>query len=142
MAYLYETVTWRAIVRATRDPKIMMMFAIGSTGSAYLVAKATQLITDPIAEETKSKLEKTIEKDYESARYARHSKNALAVLIDSYKSGDDAQSPVKAKHNIKLPGVMWHPKIAKQEREQLLAAEKAKNSQQSSNASRESQLSR
>lgn len=117
MAYLYETATWRAIVESTRDPKKLMLFTIATVGGAYFIAKTSQVATDMSAEQTKQQMEDRVEKDWETKSYARHSKSALAVMFDNVRK--DNQPDLNEKHKaypVKLPGVMWHPKIAEKER--------------------------
>ena len=123
MAYLYETATWRSIVRATRDPKMLAIFSVVTTGGAYLIAKGSQVLTDPMAEERKAELEKKLKRDYESARYANHSKRALGVMFDSIQNKPQKEE-VDEMRRIKLPGVMWHPKVAKKDKEKELKAKK------------------
>lgn len=130
MALLYErSAIWRAIVSATRDPRILALFTMTSVAGGYVVAKCSQKATSGASEQTKVEMEGILRKDAEAARYASHSKNALAIMLDNVKpqSADNTiDSNAKYKKNpIKLPGVMWHPKIAEREREQ--AALKSKN---------------
>lgn len=117
MAYLYETATWRAIVRATRDPKILLAFTVATVGGGYMIAKGSQIATDRASEQTKEEIEQQLKKDWEAARYARHSKNALAVMFENVRKDSDAEVDSKYKnYPVKVPGVMWHPKVAEQER--------------------------
>lgn len=96
----------------------MAAFVVTTTVGAYAAAKGTELITGPASEQTKKEMERTVKKDYEAGRYARHSKQALAVMFDSLKNeGEKESSDASGKPKIKLPGVMWHPKVAKREKE-------------------------
>lgn len=127
MALLYEkSALWRAIVSGTRNPRIMLTFVAVTTAGGYAVGKATQMATSTSSEASKQQIENVIKKDKESARYASHSKNALAVMFDSIKpesddSTDDPNAKYK-KNQLKLPGVMWHPKLM--EKDKLASAQK------------------
>lgn len=129
MALLYErSAVWRTIVAATRDPRLMLVFSVVTAGGAYGIARGSKAVTDVAAEEVKDDLETSMRRDREAARYAEHSKKALATMFDSFRRGRGEQvadDPGAAhnKHPIKLPGVMWHPKVAQRERE--LAKEKS-----------------
>ncbi|KAI0567760.1 hypothetical protein FGB62_1g260 [Gracilaria domingensis] len=118
MAYLYETATWRAIVRATRDPKILLAFSAVTVAGGYLFAKGSQIATDVASEQTKEEMEQHLKKNWEAERYAKHSKNALAVMFDNVRKEDEPDVNEKHKrYPVKLPGVMWHPKVAERERQ-------------------------
>lgn len=110
MAMLYErSALWRAIVHATRRPRIMILFSCTMCASAYALAAGAKTITDQAAESTKSEMEERIVKDREAKRYAQHSKNALAVMLREAGREDVTQEKA-GEHEIKLPGVAWHPK--------------------------------
>lgn len=82
------------------------------------------MATAGASERVKSDLEKKLTKDAEAARYASHSKNALAVMLDSFKPADanvaDDPNAKYRKNPIKLPGVMWHPKVAQKEKADMI----------------------
>lgn len=108
---------------ATRDPRILAAFIVTTVGGSYALGKSIEMFTNESAEETKEDLEKKLRRDREAARYASHSKNALAVLFESVrrddaKGGDgDGDPDAKYKiHDIKLPGVLWHPKVMEREK--------------------------
>lgn len=88
------------------------------------------MLTEEAAEQTKEDLEKKLRKDREAARYASHSKNALALLFENVKredrkgsSGDVDPDAKYKKHAIRLPGVVWHPRVAEKDRARARAAE-------------------
>lgn len=75
------------------------------------------MATDKVSEQTKEEIEHKLKKDWEAARYARHSKNALAVMFDNVRKDSDPDVNAKYKnYPVKVPGVMWHPKVAEQEK--------------------------
>lgn len=120
MALLYEySALWRAIVSATRDPRVLALFTISAVAGSCALGKGSQMATSHAAEQTKVEMENKLCKDSEAARYASHSKNALAVMLDNVKpqgAGAALDTNAKYKKNIiKLPGVMWHPKVAQKE---------------------------
>lgn len=80
-----------------------------------MLASGAQVATDIGAEETKKEMEKVVSKDVEAARYAQHSKRALAAMFEKVKGreGDSAADGPR----IKLPEVAWHPSIARREQE-------------------------
>ncbi|CAN8075742.1 unnamed protein product [Agarophyton chilense] len=128
MAYLYETAAWRAIVRATRDPKLLLAFSAATVAGGYFFAKGSRIATDVASEQTKKEIERHLEKDWEAARYANHSKNALAVMFDNVRKETDPDVNEKhKKYPVKLPGVMWHPKVAERERKRAESQKRATN---------------
>lgn len=87
------------------------------------------MTTAGASERVKDELEKKLRKDVEAARYASHSKNALAVLLDTFKPADenvaDDPNAKYRKNPIKLPGVMWHPHVAQKEKEASMESDMA-----------------
>lgn len=119
MAYLYQSSPlFRAIVRATRNPKYLLAFVGVTTGSALLAGMGTQRITDPMMERKRHEIEHKVLNNAEMSRYASHSNNALAVLFESF--GKTNQGNEKhMKYPVKLPGVMWHPGAEQREQKAL-----------------------
>lgn len=98
---------------ATRDPRVLAFFTVATTAGAYAFAKTSQSLTNPWSEQAKDQLEKKLRKDIEGKRYASHSQNALAILFESHQTEEQLENDENAKykkHEIKLPGVVWHPK--------------------------------
>jgi hypothetical protein len=123
MALLYEkSVLWRRLVQATKDPRTMLLFMGMSTAGAAGIAWVCQAATDGATQETTKAMEKLKKKDYETARYASHSKVALGTMIDSYKKDGAAEQGgenTDGKKRIQLPGIAWHPKaVERDQREQ------------------------
>ena len=120
---------WRAIVSATRNPRVLILFTVTTTAVGYAIGKVSEIATSAASEKTKDDMEQKVRKDFETARYASHSKNALAVMFDSIKPenahGEDNVNAKHKKHPIKLPGVMWHPAVAKREEAAKIAREAA-----------------
>lgn len=103
---LYErSAIWRAIVHVTKDPKVMAMFAIGTTGAFTAVAWGLQALTDRQSEKASEEIRAKLKKDGESRRYADHSKRAL----DEVLSAAVGNEPAPQKYPMKVPGVHWHP---------------------------------
>jgi hypothetical protein len=123
MALLYErSRLWRRIVAATKDPRILLVFAGSTVVGGTLLAWASQSVTDSSSSDTKKELERLKKRDKETARYAKHSKEALATLFEQVQSGRDSasariveESREAGKPAIKFPGIAWHPKAAKRE---------------------------
>lgn len=139
MALLYErSALWRAIVSATRDPRILVLFTVTTAAGGYALGKGSEMATAGASEKVKDDMEKKLRKDVEAARYANHSKNALAVMFDSLKPAetDTANDPNAKykKHPIKLPGVMWHPKVAQKDKENAAKKREAEAKQTNTNA--------
>lgn len=130
MALLYErSAVWRAIVSATRNPRVLMVFTVTTATAGCAIGKLSEMATAGASEKTKDDMERKVQKDAETARYASHSKNALAVMFENIKPGHEADD-VNAKYKknpIKLPGVMWHPAVAKKELEAKKAKDAAEN---------------
>ena len=126
MALLYEkSAVWRAIVHATRNPRVLTLFAVVTVGGAYVVAKASRSVTDKYTEETEAQMKDVVKRDKEAARYAAHSKKALAAMFDNIKQRRGVEVDSEAPHNknpIKLPGLAWHPMAVKRDREAKEAA--------------------
>lgn len=98
----------------------MALFTVTTVGGAYAIGRGSQTITKQASEQTKEDIEKKLRRDVEAARYASHSKNALALLFEEFQSEEDKENDPNAKykkHQIKLPGVVWHPKAVQREKE-------------------------
>lgn len=130
MALLYErSRVWRTIVHATKDPRVLALFFTSSIGGAALLAWGSQTATDSVAKKAREDLEDRQKRDYETARYSKHSKEALGQMFEHVRGDQAAPTGVSTgsteteKPRIKLPGVAWHPKAV--ERDQRAAAKKA-----------------
>jgi hypothetical protein len=120
MALLYErSRVWRVIVQATKDPRILFVFAGSTVLAASAFAWGARSLTESSAKDTHQELEKLRGRDKETARYAKHSKEALATLFEQVHPNRDRESArildesrKAGKPPIKLPGVAWHPRVA------------------------------
>lgn len=93
MALLFEkSASWRRLVAATRNPRVMAAFTAASVAAAAGVAIATQSVTDATGgAASTATASATVARDWEAARYAAHSKRALGVLFDDVRgSGESA----------------------------------------------------
>lgn len=139
MDLLHRSALWRAIVIATRDRRILTAFVVTTVAGSYALGMGSQVFTNEFAKETKEDLEKKLRRDREAARYASHSKNALAVLFESAQRDDmkrnDGEGDPDAKYkkyDIKLPGVVWHPKVVEREKANAHGAEAGRGEKASS----------
>ncbi len=108
MALLYEkSRLWRALVHATRDPKILALCTVVATGGCTAIAFGLQSLTDQYSEKTAEEMREKVKKDRESRRYADHSKRALDIVLKN-AVGEEA---TPHKYPMKLPGVHWHPAV-------------------------------
>lgn len=87
MAMLFEkSASWRRLVAATRNPRVMAAFTAASVAAAAGVAVATQSVTDSTGgAASTAAASATVARDWEAARYAAHSKRALGVLFDDVR---------------------------------------------------------
>lgn len=94
MALLFEkSVSWRRLVAATRNPRVMAAFTAASVAAAAGVAVATQSVTDATGgAASTAAASATVARDWEAARYAAHSKRALGVLFDDVRGRGEAAS--------------------------------------------------
>lgn len=111
MALLWHSATWRAIVRATRNPYVFAAFFAASTAGATGLAWASQAVTDAVAANTLEELEEMKGRDFDTARYAQRSKAALADVL----AGARGEEP---KAGLKLPPIQWHPGAVEREERQ------------------------
>lgn len=110
MAYLYAySAVWRSIVDATRNPKIMALFATATTAGVVLLWRGSEELTRSAMATTKEEMKKKVENDQEMKRYAETSERALAALFAQIGQGQK-ENAEHLKHEFKLPGVEWHPK--------------------------------
>jgi hypothetical protein len=117
MALLYEkSVLWRRLVHATRDRRALAVYVAASVAGASALAWGVQAVTDGGSRRTFVEMEKVKKRDSETARYAKHSKEALGIMIDTVKDGGrDEEKSTGGKQRISLPGVAWHPKAVERE---------------------------
>lgn len=112
---------------------MLIVFTAGTVAAGYTIGKGSQLATSGATERAKEEIESKLRKDAEAARYASHSKNALAVMFESIKPREtDSETDPNAEYKrnpIKLPGVMWHPKVAQRDKEEVLRAAKQEGEQ-------------
>ena len=137
MALFYErSAVWRAIVHATRDPRVLIGVTAFTVTGGWFLGKGAQLATSNSSEKTEEEIKESFKKDWEAARYAQHSKNALAVMFDSLQKSDASPSDNEKykKNPIKLPGVMWHPSIQKREKQRQQQLEQKVTSSSTTNA--------
>jgi hypothetical protein len=117
MALLYEkSVLWRRLVHATKDRRVLAVYMAASVAGASALAWGLQAVTDGGSRRTVVEMEKIKKRDSETARYAKHSKEALGIMIDTVKDGghDEAKS-TEGKQRLSLPGVAWHPKAVERD---------------------------
>lgn len=116
MAYLYAySATWRAIVNATRNPKIMAVFATATTAGFVLVWRGSEALTKEAMMTTEEELREKIAHDNLMKQYATTSERALAAMFAQAGKGQEENADL-LRHNIKVPGVEWHPKAEQRER--------------------------
>lgn len=109
MAYLYQSsALFRAIVHASRDPRVMAVVAVSVTGGCWLVGQSAQEVTSTWAEEVEDEMKKKVEEDSEAHRTSQVGKVALATLFQSVGRGTE-ENRQYLKQEIKLPPVQWHP---------------------------------
>lgn len=112
MAYLYATsATWRALVNATRDRRVLAVFAVSLTGATYYFGRGAQLLTQPATDSTTERLRASARSDPEMRRYAATGNKALATMFASFGKGEDTNEKHLQGPPLKLPGVMWHPSV-------------------------------
>jgi hypothetical protein len=97
----------------------MVVFASTTVLAASGFAWVAQSLTESSATDTHQELETLRSRDTETARYAKHSKEALATLFEQVQPNGDSESArlldesrKAGKPPIKLPGVAWHPRAA------------------------------
>lgn len=140
MALLWEhSRTWRSLVRATRNPYILTAFVLTSAGGATALAWGSQAATDAVADGNLQELQEYKSRDFETARYAAHSKAALAELLDGARGGGGAPREAGAKPaaKLKLPPVQWHPGAVEREERAKRAKRRAEENAAKENAAKE-----
>lgn len=122
-------------MRATTNPLVLAAFFGASVGGASLVAWGSQAVTDAAAAETRKDLEDLKRRDFETARYARHSKAALGQMFDSVRGAEADEAVGDGRAVMKLPPIQWHPgAIAREERAKLAASAAAEEAATASRA--------
>lgn len=109
MAYLYaSSATYRALVEASRKPKVLLTIGAVTTAGCYLLARGTEQLTTASTEDQEQVLRGKVENDADLKRTARNSEAALARLFQSLgKGGSEVDKHLN--DNVLLPKVQWHP---------------------------------
>lgn len=122
MALLWEhSRTWRAIVRATRNPYVLGGFFVASVSGATAIAWGSQAATDSVAKDTLKELEEFKTRDFETARYAQHSKAALGKMFDGVRGIErNEKEENNGRPVMRLPPIQWHPGAIEREKKTKL----------------------
>lgn len=109
MAYLYQSsALFRALVSASRDPRVMAAIVVSVTGGCWLAGRSAQGVTSSWSEELEDELKKKMSEDKEALRNSQIGKAALAQLFESVGKGKEENRQYLNKE-IKVPPIEWHP---------------------------------
>lgn len=116
MLYLSHFRAWRALARATRDPKVLALFTACTTATCYMIGDTMQSITTSLSDASRPEVRRT---DWQADAHALRSRRALQVIL-ARANGEqsDEQFEDACRDMPALKGAQWHPGATNKQQQQ------------------------